>query len=395
MPEWERVRLGEVLELKIDAVPVAPEHTYKISGVYSFGRGLIARGPLSGAETSYKVFHRLHTDDFVLSQLKGWEGALARVTPEFDGWFLSPQFPTFRVMPDRLDIEYLELYCKQASVWDELRGQARGMGARRDSVSPARFLALDIPLPPLPEQRRIVARVQGLLGKVEEARGLRGEAGKLVEAFQTTQAKTIFDDLTATYPSKSLGEMAKHVTSGPRDWGSNYTDTGWRFYRAQDLTSVGRISEHNKAFIDASNDRPSARVKAGDLLMVITGATVGRCALFQDLNEPGYISQHVALCRLDQDIIDPEFVHQALLSPLGQSQLLEGRYGQGKPGLNLGQIKNLRVPVPPLNVQRQVLSELHKHRQRSGGLRALGADSQVELDALPASILARAFAGAL
>lgn len=395
MPEWERVRLGDVLELRIDAVPVSPEDTYNISGVYSFGRGLIARGPLSGADTSYKVFHRLHKDDFVLSQLKAWEGALARVPADFDGWFLSPQFPTFRVKPELLDIGYLELFCKQASIWDALRNQSRGMGARRDSVSPARFLALEIPLPPLPEQQRIVARVQGLLNKVEEVRRLREESANLVAALRASQVETIFSSLAATYPLKSFGAMAKHVTSGPRNWGNDYTERGWRFYRAQDLNSNGQISERNKVFIHENNDRPSVRLEAGDLLIVITGATVGRCALFNDFNEPGYISQHVSLCRLDQDVIDPEFALQTLLSPLGQTQLLGSRYGQGKPGLNLGQIRNISVPVPPLDVQEKLLLELHKRSQQGQQLQSLVADSQVELGALTSAILARAFAGAL
>ena len=90
---WPLVTLGNVLELKIDAVSVDASATYQIAGVYSFGKGLLARGPLPGTETTYKVFHRLHKDDFVLSQLKAWEGALARVPASFDGWFLSPQFP--------------------------------------------------------------------------------------------------------------------------------------------------------------------------------------------------------------------------------------------------------------------------------------------------------------
>jgi type I restriction enzyme, S subunit len=69
------VPLGEVMDLSIDAVAVDPAASYPISGVYSFGRGLFAREPLTGSETTYKVFHRLHANDFVLSKLKAWEGA--------------------------------------------------------------------------------------------------------------------------------------------------------------------------------------------------------------------------------------------------------------------------------------------------------------------------------
>ena len=79
---------------------------------------------------------------------------------------------------NRLEINYLDWYCKQSKVWDELKNTARGMGARRDSVSPDRFLALKIPLPPVREQRRIVARIDELAAKINEAwRPPRGSSG--------------------------------------------------------------------------------------------------------------------------------------------------------------------------------------------------------------------------
>jgi type I restriction enzyme S subunit len=170
---WPLVKLGEVMKTEIDAVPVDPVAEYPIAGVYGFGRGLFCREPLAGSATTYKVLHRLRTDQFVLSQLKGWEGALARVLPEFDGWFLSPQFPTFRSNPERLDIGYFTWYCKQSCVWDQLRSTSRGMGARRDSVSPASFLSLTLSLPPVEEQRRIVARVDAIASCATEARALQ------------------------------------------------------------------------------------------------------------------------------------------------------------------------------------------------------------------------------
>jgi len=166
----------------VDAVPVEAAESYPIAGVYSFGRGLFAREPLPGSATTYKVFHRLHADDFVLSQLKAWEGALALVPQAFDGWYLSPQFPTFRVDDERLDPRFLGWYFKQRPTWEALRGDARGMGARRDSVSPARFLNRTIPLPPLGEQRLIVTRVEALAAKVEEAKSLRTAAAEEGEA---------------------------------------------------------------------------------------------------------------------------------------------------------------------------------------------------------------------
>lgn len=63
-------------------------------GVYSFGRDLFRREPILDAETSYK-FYRLKLTRVVMSQLFGWEGALALSSEEYEGAYVSPQFPTF------------------------------------------------------------------------------------------------------------------------------------------------------------------------------------------------------------------------------------------------------------------------------------------------------------
>ena len=173
---WPMVKLGEVLRKVDTSVPVSALSEVNLAGVYSFGRGLFKRGPISPGETSYKAYNRLVPDDFVISIPKAWEGALARVTPEFEGWYLSPVFPAFRANRDRLDPGFLDWFCKRKSVWTQLQQKSRGIGARRESVHPDQFLSLEIPLPPLSEQRRVVARIGELAAQIEEACRLRQQA---------------------------------------------------------------------------------------------------------------------------------------------------------------------------------------------------------------------------
>ncbi|TXH48998.1 MAG: restriction endonuclease subunit S [Burkholderiaceae bacterium] len=168
MKAWPVVSLGSVLRTHIDAVPSAQLGDVNLAGVYGFGRGLFKRGPISPSETTYKSFHRLNAGDFVISSPKAWEGAVARVSEEFDGWFLSPVFPTFRSDTDKLDTRFLDWYCKREAVWRQLQGKAKGMGARRESVSPDQFLSIEIPLPPMAEQLAIVARLDALAEKTRE-----------------------------------------------------------------------------------------------------------------------------------------------------------------------------------------------------------------------------------
>lgn len=175
--------------VSIDAVPVDASETYNFAGVYSFGRGLFARGPLSGGKTSYRVFHRLHEGQFVISEPKAWEGAIARVSSEFDGWFLSPVFPTFALRSGVAMSEFVEYFLKQPRVWNALRTGAKGLGARRESVPPAQFLSLQMRLPGRSEQEAIVSR----LAKVEAAMRLHEEVGRELEALFNSALVHEFD----------------------------------------------------------------------------------------------------------------------------------------------------------------------------------------------------------
>src|ERR1043166_953494 len=127
-PKRTLARLGQVLELSLDSGEVQPTEEYPIAGVYSFGRGLLKRSPVRGGETTFKKMTRLHRGDLIVSQLKAWEGALALVPDEYEGWFVSPNFPTFRPISEHIDMNYLGWYLRQETVWQALKSLARGMG---------------------------------------------------------------------------------------------------------------------------------------------------------------------------------------------------------------------------------------------------------------------------
>jgi type I restriction enzyme S subunit len=130
-------------------------------------------------------------------------------------------------------------------------------------------------------------------------------------------------------------------------------------------------------------------------MLVITGATVGRVNVYRRGLEPGFVSQHVSICRLPQSEIDPEFALWGLRGPAGQAQLLGQRYGQGKPGLNLANIRSLSLPFPPLPEQRRIVAELDALQAEVDALKRLQAETAAELGALLPAILDKAFKGEL
>lgn len=172
---WKRRALREVLTERIDLTPVEANRSYPLAGVYSFGRGLFERGELDGSATTYRALHRLHAGQVVMSRLKAWEGAIAAVPDEYDGWFLSPEFPTFDIDAELVDIEYLSVLVTSRAFWSELAGASRGIGARRERVHAERLLEQQADLPPLGTQREValaLAAVGDLGGRRMKMRGL-------------------------------------------------------------------------------------------------------------------------------------------------------------------------------------------------------------------------------
>lgn len=150
------MRLGDVLELGEISETVTAAGIYPQVGVRGFGGGLFPKPAISGPETSYKAFNRLYTGAIVLSQVKGWEGAIARCPIELDGWFVSPEYRTFRCKPDLASDEYFGELVRTEWFWSRLQEATRGVGARRERTRPEQFLNIELPLPVLVDQHRIV-----------------------------------------------------------------------------------------------------------------------------------------------------------------------------------------------------------------------------------------------
>ncbi len=150
------IRLGDVIELhEVDEL-ITPAGTYPQVGVRGFGGGLFAKAAISGTDTTYRAFHRLYEGAIVLSQVKGWEGAIARCPAELSGWFVSPEYRTFRCKPDQASSEYIGEIVRTEWFWRQLQDATQGVGARRERTRPERFLNIELVLPTLNDQLRIV-----------------------------------------------------------------------------------------------------------------------------------------------------------------------------------------------------------------------------------------------
>lgn len=398
---WPSVRLGEVLSLQDNSVPTEELGEVVLAGVYSFGRGLFLRGPMSPADTTYRKYNRLVTDDFVISQPKAWEGALARVTKEYEGCFLSPVFPTFRADRSRLDPRYLEWFCRQTSVWAELQQGARGMGARRESVSPQQFLALRIALPPLAEQQRVVARIEELRERTAEVLTLRHQAaeqsGRLLAAFEMQ-----IWPVNSLAGAPTLENVTTYLARGRQ---SEQGESDHFLVKTQHVQQ-GRYlpTQLRLAPGAASKVREEARLESEDILVACSAAgCLGRVAQFIGDSRVASTDTHVAIVRPDHNKVEPGYLYAYLRGAQGQLQLRSrerGDWQREKIGfrlteLNLADLKRVPVPLPSRAEQRRILAEVSVAEEAAAALARQQEQSLREVRALVPAILDRAFKGEL
>jgi type I restriction enzyme, S subunit len=152
---WKRTPLSGVIRFVDDSHNVNPNNSYPNLGIYSFGRGLFHKPPIDGLATSAKRLRRVRKGQFIYSRLFAFEGAYGMVTADFDGKYVSNEYPTFDCNPQHVRAEFLAAYFKPPTIWKEVAVGSKGLGDRRQRVQPDQVLAHELWLPPIPWQHRI------------------------------------------------------------------------------------------------------------------------------------------------------------------------------------------------------------------------------------------------
>jgi len=147
-----KIKISDCLQLDECSEKVELGKAYPQVGVRGFGQGLFPKEAVDSTMTSYRAFNRLFTGAVVLSQVKGWEGAIGVCPIELDNWYVSPEYRTFNCIPGQAAPEYLALIVPTPWFWMKLKQLSRGLGGRRERVRPELFLDMEIEMPTVEQQ---------------------------------------------------------------------------------------------------------------------------------------------------------------------------------------------------------------------------------------------------
>jgi len=164
---WPSVRLGDLLLRSDRTVFLHPEVVYKEVTVRMNGKGVVERRHVKGIEIASDRRYEASCGQFIISRIDARHGASGLIPKELDGAVVTNDFPLFSVAKDKLNPVFLSWMSKTAPFVDLCKRASEGT-TNRVRLSEERFAALEIQLPPLDEQERIVACIEELAAKIEE-----------------------------------------------------------------------------------------------------------------------------------------------------------------------------------------------------------------------------------
>ena len=387
---WPTVKLEEVLEQVIRPKEVMPGEHYKVLGAKWYAKGLFIKSEKDGSEIKAKKLYVVKEGDFVYNRLFAWKGSFAIVSNEFDGCYVSNEFPSFRINTKEIHLRYLLYFFSRNEIWSDVLSLSMGVSSiSRNRLKVEKLLSMEIPLPLLEEQKRIVARIESVLAKIKEVRMFRAEAVIEVEKTIKSILRKIF--LNDGWITDKLGNVCDTTSGGTpsRERPDFFNgEIAWlKSGELKDTLIVGSEEHITEGGLQNSNAKIFTK---GTLLIALYGATTGKTGIL-DIDA----ATNQAICAIfpNKNLIGRDYLHWFLR--FKREDYLFKSFGGAQPNISQKLLKETKIPIPPHHEQRRIVAYLDSLQAKVDELKRLQAETEKELEELVPSILDRAFKGEL
>ncbi len=284
-------------------------------------------------------------------------------------------------------------------------------GGVRQSIKFSDFPNDWVYLPDLAIQKQIadfldaeIARIDALIDKKQRFSDIlmSNRTDAVLQVFERFNApvmqitpETYATDIrTDGWSVRRVKHVISFMTSGSRGWSDLISDEGELFLQS------GNIGRSMEVVLDTAQriqpqsgaEAKRTRLQAKDVLVCITGGRTGAVGYLEQITEPAYINQHVCLLRARPALMEPKLLAHILYSRIGQKQLDFFQYGL-KQGLGFSQVGEVRVPVPPRNLQNEILREIDQALMKIDRLLDRQSASIIKLREYRAALITAAVTG--
>jgi type I restriction enzyme S subunit len=395
LPEgWDVKRFGEITLLNRGQNPPKSDFIYKPQEGYI--RFYQIR---DGKNDDYEVYvpdtpqlHRVEPDEILMVAYRH----IGKVFRGAKGAFNVALCKITNKDRSVIDDDYLFYIIPTDFVRGELMKQAER--SLIPSMSVKHLAEIKIPVPPLDEQKRIVAILDEAFEGIDQA--IRNTEKNLANAralFDSFLNK-IFTEKGDGWEEASLENLSERITKGssPKWQGINYVDEpGILFVTSENVGENQMLFDKKKYVEEYFNEKDSKSILVyGDVLTNIVGASIGRTAIY-DREEIANINQAVCLIRCQSNKLLNKYLCYLLNSPYFRQILHDNEVNNARANLSLGFFRGLQIPLPLVNEQASIVFKIDKFFIETQRLETIYRQKLAALNELKQSILQKAFTGQL
>lgn len=395
--KWPAVSFRDLLRRVERRLEVDDSEVYRIAGVRWYGKGAFIRDTRIGMSIARKRQWVIRDGDIVYNKLFAWKGAFAVAGPDVDGCIVSDKFPTYGCDHNRVDIRWLRWYFRTRDIAWQAEAMSKGAAAiSKLTLNPPDFWQLTIPLPPIDEQEQVIGTVEELAARVAEAKGLRQLSTAGVEQLFGAALDQAVNNLSERHETRrliDLVEPSRGISYGIVQTGQP-TEYGVPTLRAGDLQKFQVVHDNVKRVdpdIEAKYRR--TRLQGAELLLRIRGG-LGELAICPNEMIGGNVSREIAVIPLKANVL-PAYAMYLLSAPINQEKMMARLRGTSYVGINLKDVRDLAIPVPPIAEQQRIVAHFDDLRGKKGDIDCLSMESAEAVNSLLPSILNHAFRGEL
>jgi type I restriction enzyme S subunit len=397
---WSTVALGEVIRRIKDEVLIDDSQTYARLKIRLNGKGIVLRDRIIGQEIGTKRQFLARTNQLVLSKIDARNGAFGILSADCDRAIITGNFWAFDADSSRLLPAYFDYLTKTPLFLDFCIRASEGTTNRR-YLQEDRFLRQEIRLPPLPEQRRIVARIEELAAKIDEAHELREKATQETEQIYAASLSQRMEPTGKGWVRETVDDVIVSMDAGwsPQCDDIPARDGQWGVLKTTSVQWCEFRPYENKALPGTLDPVPELAIEEGDVLVTRAGPRkrVGVVAVVRTSEPRLTISDKLIRLRPDLKKIEPRFLELSLASPFSQEHLVYRKSGLADAQVNISQsiLRATPLAYPSLFEQSHIVAELDALQTQVHALQKTQAETAAELDALLPSILDKALKGEL
>jgi len=400
LPEgWEWKPLGSVVLQTEQTNPHQnPDETFTYIEISSIERltGKIGEPrTITGKEAPSRARKVVATDDVIFATTRPYLRNIALVPQEYDGQVCSTGFCVLRANPHTVLPEWLYHLCRAPFMLRKIEPLMHG--ATYPAITDSELRSVEIPIPLLDTQRRIVARVEALFAELTAARCTHAALVHDAERLMDAVIQDVFHQSNSHWKTSLLSEIAFIQTGTAK--GRRFGDRGTielPYLRVANVQAGYLDLNEVKTIPIAADEVNRYELQPGDLLLTEGGDhdKLGRGAVWEGQIIPCIHQNHIFAVRFDPDVILPRFAKYEMQSWHAKSYFLRvAKKTTNLATINKTKLGKFPLRYPAITEQQVIVAHLDAVQAHTAELQRTAAALAADLDRTEQAILAQAFRG--